>query len=551
MFEKEIKFISDFSLNRIKRLGAFFTFEQLCGAGLHPAITKYIDSEFDYLIYQDRKKLLQKSAFDYSGPEIQKYFRLINQEIKKNKKISFEDSRNLIMQAVSFTVNFLVRPKWSLTKFIYNEDQLKSVDEIKLSLNYLYYYDYLKSVLTIYIEKKKSVNFSLIDFEVALNKIVKELLTAHPQKIIDNALLSMADFFNLGALDNTKVSSNCVEIFLKEEEMIDHLFRLRRALPVNIKQQYEIDEIRKIIYTPTSIDKPEVLPSRSEITAPESEVEIKNVSEPGDPACPAGREVKNVNENFDQKKTEKGELPIAENKEIGKEAENPGEEIEQGKTDSNELDNLLEEDLLTEVSTDDDLLESFDSQLKALEEESGLMIAGDENTPFEDDAQKQRTGEKEDRKTENNVRDEGHFEIETESAEETNKVNKEPEPDKILFNSSESTTSRQEEINEGNIQEEEKTEVMQQPHTTYKVPPREKDVLSFLSDKEIGKIINNVFNGDRQDFANTMEKITECSTYDGATEILKSVFFSYRVNPYIRDAVTLTNAVSNYFNQAI
>ena len=81
-------------------------------------------------------------------------------------------------------------------------------------------------------------------------------------------------------------------------------------------------------------------------------------------------------------------------------------------------------------------------------------------------------------------------------------------------------------------------------------PQREKDVFSFLSDKEIDKIVSNVFNEDREDFATTMERVSECMTYSEATEILKSVFFSYRVNPYTRDAVTLTNAVSNYFSQA-
>ena len=62
--------------------------------------------------------------------------------------------------------------------------------------------------------------------------------------------------------------------------------------------------------------------------------------------------------------------------------------------------------------------------------------------------------------------------------------------------------------------------------------------------------MNSVFDEDRDDFAITMDRISECSSYDEATEILKSVFLTYRVNPYSRDAVTLTNAVANYFNQA-
>ncbi len=63
------------------------------------------------------------------------------------------------------------------------------------------------------------------------------------------------------------------------------------------------------------------------------------------------------------------------------------------------------------------------------------------------------------------------------------------------------------------------------------------------------KIVTNVFNEDEEDFVNTMEKISESANYDEATEILKAVFFSYKVSPYSRDAVTLTNAVSNFFNQ--
>jgi hypothetical protein len=79
---------------------------------------------------------------------------------------------------------------------------------------------------------------------------------------------------------------------------------------------------------------------------------------------------------------------------------------------------------------------------------------------------------------------------------------------------------------------------------------KEKDVFSFMSRKEIDKIVSVIFNDDEDDFANTMEKISECRDYGQASEILKSVFFSYRVNHYKREAVTLTNAVSNYFHQA-
>jgi len=150
MFEKEIKFISDFSLNKLKSFGSFVTFKKLSSTDLHPAIVSYISAELDYMIFRDRKKLLEDSIFDYSGREIADHFNVIAAELKQNKKISISDVHKLITQAVSFNINYVVRPKWSLTKLIYNDQDFVSVDELERMLNYLYYYDYVKNVLTAY-----------------------------------------------------------------------------------------------------------------------------------------------------------------------------------------------------------------------------------------------------------------------------------------------------------------------------------------------------------------------------------------------------------------
>ena len=87
------------------------------------------------------------------------------------------------------------------------------------------------------------------------------------------------------------------------------------------------------------------------------------------------------------------------------------------------------------------------------------------------------------------------------------------------------------------------------PPTKNIAKPAAADVFRYLSDKEMERIITHIFNEDRDDFTTTVEKITECRTYEESTEILKSVFLTYRVNPYSRDAVNLTNAVSRYFDR--
>jgi len=547
MFEKEIKFITDFSLNKIKKLGAFFTFEQLQSLDLHPSIIRYINAELDYLIFQDRKKLLKKSAFDYSDQKIQQYFDAISEEIKKNKSISFEDAKSLVMQAASFTANYIVRPKWSLTKFIYNEDQLKSTDEIKLSLSYLYYYDYLKNVLLSFLEKKKTVNLSLIDFEVALNKINKALFSEHSKQLIDNSLVSMADFFNIGGTDK-KISPLYVELFLKEKDLIDYLFRVRRSLPVDARQKFEIEEIQKILYTPTKVDESEIATVKKEIEEEKEPVQSEpKVSEPSEPEVEQLKEDTETKVETEDKKEETEvesteeepiEIPLRHDEEEKKvmdevsdeeyfhlpdnEPEGTEEMTSGADTEMEEKPKIDEEDILSELSADDELLEAFDSQLKALEEESKLII--DEVEPFDEKNQIKE--------------DELIPEDKTKKADEIPDSFGE-EPESVIEESVDNS--------EVNIIEEEEPPV-EEPKP--EIPFREKDVFSYLSNKDIDKIVAGVFNDDREDFANTMEKISECITYDEATEILKSVFFSYRVNPYTRDAVTLTNSVSNYFNQA-
>lgn len=77
---------------------------------------------------------------------------------------------------------------------------------------------------------------------------------------------------------------------------------------------------------------------------------------------------------------------------------------------------------------------------------------------------------------------------------------------------------------------------------------KSEDVFTYLSAKEIDRIIKNLFNSDSEDFANTIEKLTMCDTYEEAAVILESIFKYARIKPHSRDAASLTTAVAKYFN---
>ncbi len=777
MFEKEIKFISDFSLNKLKSFGSFVTFEKLSTTDLHPAIISYISAELDYMIFRDRKKLLEDSIFDYSGREIADHFNVIAGELKLTKKISFSDIEKLIMQAVSFNINYVVRPKWSLAKLIYNDQDFVSVDELERMLNYLYYFDYVKNVLTAFISKRKVIQLTLTEFDLILNKIDRELFKSNSEELINNALHSIADFFNIGSIEKNRISLQAVEIFLKEKNLMDHVLKLSQTISDGSRKKYEIEDIKKVLYAtvelkPDSISGYEAVESVLEenvsadtvqqdiegTDAPEetddaqeqnsydeteiiteekiksSSVSDENIDDKTDvesligdaledespneaieDQLPIEEEFQNefmipdeensksaiqdevveseeniiveddletalvedLKELMDEEINSEESLteaePVNDNKETNVKDENneiekeedtseedellafyeqelaaveddspevldTGEDLTEETKDEEILDELIEEAQNIDAAVEEDTFTKKEFDLSIFEDEKGDKIVDEiferlgevpevENssvteTPeipdekeddeslekkivgemlenyFDDDIKKEEEIDAKEMLTEepDNLDDEkssatvdnkmtgsnGENVFDTDLASSilegssfeddissmideideiieenaqtfnmpvkdteipgTKDIEETPLDDKFDF---EEKTS----INTPSVKETTIEDKIQNPIPKAEVPLREKDLFSYLARKEVKKIISNVFLGDDEDFVTTIEKISECVTYKEGTEILKGVFFTYRVSPYSKEAVVLTNAVSHFFRQ--
>lgn len=577
MFEKEIKFIGDFCLNQVKFLGPHFTFQKVTATELHPAILRYISAELEFMIYSDRQKLLQHSYFDYSGKEISDHFRKISQEIKKTKRIAFDDAKKLILQAVSFNANYVVRPNWSLSQLIYNDQDTVSIDELEMMLNYIYYYEHLKKVLLAYLNKRNIVQISKNEFDLILKKIDQELVKSNTEQLIHNALASIGDYFNIGDVERNLVSPVAVEIFLKEKSLFNHLLKLRKGISDPAKKKYTIDTIKKSIYAEDVLEEKEeeepVVETEEENLGDLAEKHAENLDKAGveelinleeeeallalyeeelkedsskeqddlkvednEPEI-VDKVIDAVNDNVEVDKIEPsekeivtemieeyfdGEVPEDEPKkveeEIAKVEEEESEEIAKEKKVSSIEDELLEVFIdLDEEDSDNPTMET--SKVESEVEEEDLPKSNIDEKSFEAE-EKFEIEEEINFADEDSIVNEIETETETSAVEEAAPVETEIEED---------TADEQ-------FDEEQKI--------------KKKDLFSYLSRKETKKILSHIFLKDEEDFTNTVEKIMDCDSYKEASDILRSVFHWYKVSPYAKDAVNFTNAVSNYFRQA-
>lgn len=247
MFEKEIKFISDLTSNQIKALGNYISIPQLQAAGVHPAIICYLEGEIDFLIFEDRQNLLKNSTFDYYGDRIDELFNAINAEIKKNKKFSQEYILKLVLHAVSFNVNFLTRPNWTLSRFLFDDGDEKSVIEIKQILKYLYYYDYLKNIILSYLSKKKIISLSKDELNDLFAKIDSIGIGSNYVTIIENMINSMSDFFNYQGSNKNLLPANAIESWFSDKALQNLWVNFSGKIKSNDKNWINQQELYKIV----------------------------------------------------------------------------------------------------------------------------------------------------------------------------------------------------------------------------------------------------------------------------------------------------------------
>jgi hypothetical protein len=141
----------------------------------------------------------------------------------------------------------LIRPKWTLSKFVFDESNHKSTNEIKQILNYIFYYKYLVKIITSYINTKKILSMNVEEFETLLNKADKLGVESYLPNIMSTSLKSMAEFFNIGEVKKFNIPLMAVELFLEEKELFKHLEILTKTFGHDENAKFNIYDLQKVL----------------------------------------------------------------------------------------------------------------------------------------------------------------------------------------------------------------------------------------------------------------------------------------------------------------
>jgi hypothetical protein len=453
----------------------------------------------------------------------------------------------------------------------------------------------------------------------------------------------MGDFFNIGGVDKNLVSSTAIEIFLKEKNMLELVFKLRKEVPEGQKKRYDKNDLKRVLFSTSNETKSE------KITITDSEIVIdghENVNEESEKPDLEELAGKYANEmektdvdSFLSPEEEETLLSLYDDeiKELSEETRNqfPESDIGTVKTSIDDLNKIISEQEEEETeSLNLEELSLTDSEVsKSLSEEIPKLGKTEFSEQIEIESESSNHGiEKE--IVEEMIRDFVGEEKSSESSEKSSTGNLEVNTFQSTADLPELNTLENEllsifeELDKDNVgipsdeimieeikevQDDEKNEAKDlfapfleedgiddylksideivSPERNEKAvvdeieenineeipePPipiqieekvlieknipaekpkfsrvvRQKDLFSYLKRKELKKIVTLIFANDEEDFTNTLERLMDCHSYKEASEILKAVFTSYKISPYSKEAITFTNAVSNYFRQA-
>lgn len=545
MFEREIKFIYDFNLNKVNRLGPYFTFEQLISTDIHPAILHYISAEIDYMIFEDRQKLLKNSLFDYSGEKITHYFSQISDEVKKSKRFSLEYISKLILHSSSFTINYLSRPKWTLLKFVFDDSNHKATTEIKQILNYVYYYQYLRKILISYINSKKIISMNSTEFSELLDKVDNLGMENYLNSIITNTIKSMSEFFNIGELQKNKIPLTAVELFLEEKKLNKHLHKLESIYGDDKNQKVNVTDLQKA-FDGIMIEKSEVLTDlvteTEEFKEPIEPIESPEPESGEEPVTLADElAIEDTDELISYVESYKeGDKLLSGKLRIKIDKENEIEPIEEEVYEETNLVKEVENEILDKSSNsfyNEETEEDLQNEDESLEDESEIL-----NKDIISDIDNQT-------KTEESI-DNLHNEEEKLDEREIDDEENESMLDVILKSNQEDDQkdiveeNYQIKLSEEKIEDDEQEENILEKDESVKV-----ELTDLLEHKDMTKIIEVIFDYDIEEFANVIDEISNCKFIDDAHVVLNQTFRNHNISRNSKEATAFREIISEYFKR--
>ena len=251
--------------------------KQILETNIPKSIKNYFYLEAEALLNQENYLRIDKDRFDITDDDIKKVLYNLDEVLKQNCIFQRNEFILLLEKAVSFELNYLSKPRWTLTKFIFKDSNSKSVDEIFSLLRYFVDYSYYNDILIGYLNKKNIKKILISDFDKLLKKIDSSLISKYSSYEIATMPKPLLDFINYSNTIKTKnVDITWLMVFYEDKELFGIKSALNLEKDLRGKKNITFEDLSVMIDHLDDIRKPDINKSIDDTLPKKEEVKEKN-----------------------------------------------------------------------------------------------------------------------------------------------------------------------------------------------------------------------------------------------------------------------------------
>jgi hypothetical protein len=158
-------------------------------------IKAFFRADVETLLYNEQQAYQKTSQFRHGHPEVRSLQTQMNSILILHYEYGAEEFTTRLTGAVQMIVNYLLRPQWTLAGVIFEREQAISAQGLIATFHYFGAYDYLKDIITRYLQDKKPPSVSRNDLVSLLWKADSEYMLRKTGDELARILTPMFEFF--------------------------------------------------------------------------------------------------------------------------------------------------------------------------------------------------------------------------------------------------------------------------------------------------------------------------------------------------------------------
>jgi hypothetical protein len=176
MLEREIERLLTIGRQQTIGKGEAISVKEILAAEIPYPLKVFFRADVDRMLSDELRRWHESSRFTHHHREVESLQRQMNSTLVLNFSFLREEFLQKMEDGVHLLVNYLLRPQWTLTNFLFNTKASIAVSDLKTMLAYFGAYEYLKAVLFRYVDEKKLETLTMNEFQHLAWRIDAEYL---------------------------------------------------------------------------------------------------------------------------------------------------------------------------------------------------------------------------------------------------------------------------------------------------------------------------------------------------------------------------------------